>query len=745
MASLFFIFGIFSLLSQIIILREISFLFIGHELSIGTALSAWLFWTGAGSFLLSGGGDGSDRNLRGAFHILCLSAAIMPLSVLLARSAVALIERGAVPGLFPMLSFGILLSLPPGLINGMFISSLMRYKELSVSFYIYEALGACAGGLLYPFLAGEFSSIFILMACAAGLILYGLLVFKSMGQVSWLHILDIIFCAAAIYACFFLDINTRRFAYRGMTVELDAETPYAKVAILKNKDSMLLSENGFAAGEFPAPETNEPGAHLALLAHKRPAKILVLGAGGILSLPEILKHSPSVIDIVDPDFKKISLYEWVVKKAAPQLGAMKCSADKNLLAVLKGEVKAECRLSDVKAQGRLNIFIADGRNFLRARNAGDYDVIFQSAPEPVNSGANRFFTLEFFRLARKVLAKNGLLSFSVPSSENYLSPEETYFNASIIKTAREIFAYVRFIPGKRLIILASDSDPDLSAQTLAKRYEERRLKNSVFVPSAFPFFLDAGRRSWMEASLGKAKAVYVNSDFYPVSYFYTWRVWLSKFVSPSFMVGIFASLILAMLALIKVWKLRGRWSQRPAYAALFAAGFWGMSIETILMFLFQSVTGALHWQMGMLFSCFMLGLALGGAVFSWVKIKPQWMVIFMLAFCIVYSLKTADVISRFSAMPYLQAGIFFLILLFSSGFISGAVFPAALRAEENGAKLYAADLWGACLGGMLSSSIFAPLLGFKTAILLSAAPCLAVFIMVVVQEITAAIKTRAAN
>ena len=45
--GIFLLFGFYSLLAQVLLLREVAQLFTAHELSLAAALAAWLLWTAA--------------------------------------------------------------------------------------------------------------------------------------------------------------------------------------------------------------------------------------------------------------------------------------------------------------------------------------------------------------------------------------------------------------------------------------------------------------------------------------------------------------------------------------------------------------------------------------------------------------------------------------------------------------------------------------------------------------------------
>ena len=53
-----------------------------------------------------------------------------------------------------------------------------------------------------------------------------------------------------------------------------------------------------------------------------------------------------------------------------------------------------------------------------------YDVVFIGAGIPRSAASNRFYTRSFFLRMKSILTDSGLVTFSLPFSENYLSPSE---------------------------------------------------------------------------------------------------------------------------------------------------------------------------------------------------------------------------------------------------------------------------------------------------------------------------------
>ena len=101
-----------------------------------------------------------------------------------------------------------------------------------------------------------------------------------------------------------------------------------------------------------------------------------------------------------------------------------------------------------------------------------FDVVIVDVPAPSTSQINRFYTAEFFAEVKRVLAKDGVLSFSLGQYENYVSKELARMLASANATLKLSFRNVLVIPGGRVFFVASDGK---LSPNIAARLEQRRI------------------------------------------------------------------------------------------------------------------------------------------------------------------------------------------------------------------------------------------------------------------------------
>ena len=66
---------------------------------------------------------------------------------------------------------------------------------------------------------------------------------------------------------------------------------------------------------------------------------------------------------------------------------------------------------------------ADPRSFVQTSKER-FDVIFVDLPAPTATYVNRFYTVDFFRAGKRILAPGGVFAFRLPAASAYLGDED---------------------------------------------------------------------------------------------------------------------------------------------------------------------------------------------------------------------------------------------------------------------------------------------------------------------------------
>jgi len=725
-----FILGLTSMIGQIIIIRELVVVFYGNELSLGIILACWLFWAGFGSLALGrlAGFISSKEKLLSAIQ-LALSI-IIPLDIFLIRiiKSILNIPAGKIIGLVQMLGASFVsLSIVCALLGFSFIliakiaakDNNLPAKQVG-KIYLLEGLGASVGGLVYTFLLIKAYTPFQNALILGNLNLLVSILFNR-------NIVQLIYLAIFSTTVMFnwpkhLDGFTRSLQAKPLKLIENADSIYGNISVTKLENQYSFYENGslmFTGGDT---STSEESVHYAMLEHLQPKKILLIGGGMGGAINQILKHKVVKIDYVELDPLMIRLSQ----KYLPPV-----------------------------TDDRVNIFHMDGRLFIKeASIAGDlptphkYDVIILNLPDPFTASINRFYSLGFFQEVKRILEPGGIFSFSLLSSENYISPENAVYLGCIYNTLKKEFSGVKILPGDNMTFIASQTPSGLTddANTIIKRLKERNIKTKFVREYYIPFKLDPLRIKYVESAIQKFNNAKINTDFRPIGYLYHAILWMSFFdATRNFLpyidkinIGIFILLAFAFFIIILLaQKLTMATLKLPVLISAGATGMSQICFQVIIILAFQFIYGYMYYQLGLILTSFMIGLTLGSLlIISFMEkiedekslyIKTQaWMSIYPLILAI--TLMAVAKINQASPAAGNMLQIAFLIMPALCGFIGGFQFPLAnkiwLKDSKDVGKttglLYGIDLIGSCVGGLMIGVIFIPLLGIiQTCVLLS--------------------------
>lgn len=188
-------------------------------------------------------------------------------------------------------------------------------------------------------------------------------------------------------------------------------------------------------------------AHVAMLAHPAPRRILNICFGVGNSLSSVTQYPVERVDAVE--------LSPGVAHAAPFFRRTN---------------------RDVLADPRVHLRIQDGRNFLLASSAR-YDVIRLDPPELHTAGIVNLYTREFFELARDHLATGGVFSIWVNIA---YTPEREL--KMILRTAAEAFPYVSVWHSPYLyswVINGSVAPRPPDLELLVRHFDDPRVRSDL--------------------------------------------------------------------------------------------------------------------------------------------------------------------------------------------------------------------------------------------------------------------------
>jgi spermidine synthase len=676
--------GFASILGQVVLLRELAVAFFGSELIYLLAIAFWLIFTGLGALVSRGTAPATTNQLIVSIAALGF---MLPLEVIFAR-AVRLIF-GATPGAFMPLEHQIVAMAvtlaPAGLLLGrLFVVAARRYTAQGGTFataYGIESFGGVLGGLASTFLlAGNLPAFPTAILCSTITLVVGFIVSRShFGSRLFFAFTALGFLGMLVIGSGQLDRATLRWQFPGLLENRDS--PYGRLTLTSHGGQIAMFENGALSFETQGTEPEEI-AHLALLQHPAPQHILLLGGGISGTIREILKHHPESIDYVELDPHLVKL----ARKHLPR----------EILSSLNDP--------------RVHLVVSDGRKFMRTTKER-YDMILVDMPEPTSGQTNRYYTREFFSECRRRLRTGGRVAFRLPSAEQYWTPGLARRNGSIYRALESVFSDIIVLPGSVNIFIAAEDTLARDPEVSARRFLARDIQARLVRPSYIHYLYTNDRFAQIESILGQETAP-ANSDLKPICYQLTLLVWLSRFHRPlaEFQASIGGWIWWLLLPLGAVfWVLRRR-AVASKVLLVAMAGFAGMVIEFAVLLRFQTASGVLFRDVGLLLAGFMAGLAISPIPGRWAARISRGGILLVLSFAVLCALSA--LLFYWEGTRYTLVGMLWL------GFVGcgvGSLFCyAAEKRKEKGAPLYAADLFGGSLGGLIGSVILLPSLGLDT-------------------------------
>ncbi|ADD40577.1 polyamine aminopropyltransferase [Stackebrandtia nassauensis] len=284
-----------------------------------------------------------------------------------------------------------------------------------------DYIGALLGGLAFPFLLlpvfGQIKGALIVGAvnALAGLILVFTLFRRDLRRrTRWIvggfaALVAVTLVGGYAYAGRF-EAEAQQALYANPIVYSE-QTQYQRIVMtqsispFRDTDTRLYLNGDLQFSSVDEYRYHEALVHPALAGDRD--DVLVLGGGDGLALREILEY---------PDVENVTLVE--LDPAMTDL-----ARDNPVLNRLNGDAFADPRVDTVNA---------DAFNWLRG-NTGRYDAIIVDMPDPDETATAKLYSVEFYGLASRLLAKDGRMA--VQSGSPYFAPKSFWCVNKTLKEA----------------------------------------------------------------------------------------------------------------------------------------------------------------------------------------------------------------------------------------------------------------------------------------------------------------------
>jgi len=722
--------GFSGIVAQVLLLRELLITFHGNELSIGIILANWLILEALGAFFLGKRIEHKKHKIEMFVGVQLLFSICFPVAIYLSRILKGIIgvTPGEALGILPMLFSSFFILVLVSITHGALFTFgcsiydyLNRGSQGATSIgkvYIYETIGTLIGGIFFTYLLIPY---FHSMKIALGIAILNLIICPILLGKFWRNarkltkILGFISVVLMLLFCFILSTNgadnIQRLSiakqWQGQNVVHYQNSIYGNVVVTKRQEQYTIFSDGIPIITTPTPDIAfmEEFVHLTMLFHAAPKEILIIsgGAGGIIN--EVLKHPVERIDYVELD----PLILEVVKRYSTPLTNTELTSPK------------------------LNILYLDGRYFIK-KTSNKYDIILIGLSDPQDLQVNRLFTKEFFLLAKSRLKQEGILVFNLPGSLTYLGEELKNLNLCILNTLKDVFSYIKIIPGDGANLYLASQFEDISLinhKELIQRLNKRDLQVRLLTPAHIEYKLHSRWSNWFLESLEHGTNR-INKDFHPLGVFYSLAYWNALF-SPKlrglfryferinlriFLILLIVFTLLFLFIQIKIKSI----SKAAIPLCIFTTGFAGMLFDLVLIFAFQTLYGYVFYWIGIIVSALMVGIAIGCLIVTSLleHIKKYFSLFSGIEICIIVFSIVLPLIFLNTDFC-LSRPILFLLLSFVSGLLIGLEFPLANKIylsikgkpelSSTAGLLYGTDLVGGWLGGVLGGVVLLPILG----------------------------------
>lgn len=682
-----FVIGLTTLVTQIILLRNLLSVFSGNELVVGIILANWMMLTALGAY--------AGRYIIKSevkFRLIILGHILMGLLPILLSFLIFYLRNviyppGRLINLFEIFISTFILFLPFCILSGILfttfssvLSSIIQGNAIR-KVYAIEAIGAMVGGLLFNFififLFDIFFSLKILMIINFGVAIF--LYFASDRSIS--NILAGLILIAVAGLILVTDFN--KLAYEKLFEEQilieQKDTPYSSIAITETSGQFNFYQNGTPLFSTNDVVSNEESVHYAMLQHHNPKNVLLISGGISGTIDEILKYNIASVDYVEADPGLIELGNKYVK--------------------------------NIQKNNKVNIINQDARLFLKDHDK-KYDVVLINLPDPSNTYLNRYYTIEFIEELKQRLSASSIVSMNLSASANYLNKESRQLHTALFTTLKLVFENVIIIPGQKNYFLASDG---VLSSEISSLCEKRKIDNEY----VNHYFIDDELLKERQNIIVKtiSEDIIINYDFLPVAYLLQVKLWLSKF-GFNLIFGLLVILFIMVYVLPRLHFIN---------VGIFTTGFSATALEILLLVGFQIVYGYVYFMIGIFITIFMGGLAIGSLyIYKYFKIsfKNYSLIQYLIGiFAIITPVLLLGIKSN-------QFGSFivhfiFILLMLIIGILTGLQYSFASKLRyasisKTAAGTYGSDLLGSAIGALLAATLLIPFFGIIKACLVIA-------------------------
>ncbi|NLJ42108.1 MAG: hypothetical protein GX431_00525 [Bacteroidales bacterium] len=664
-----FVIGLISSSVQLLLLKEIMNIAGGYELITGTFLCSWLLGSAAGSSLAR---KSPSMDLK-KINLWFSAGPLISLFLMLFLSRLFL-KSGETPSFLTGAVYTFIVLLPFCLISGFAFIRLVEAGQKSGSqpgkSFSVETTGGMAAGILVSVLSSGLLNTYqsFLLIIILGFA-YMVLTYHLTGNRNKFIFKAIILMMIVPVLIYSPDILFRQLLMGGITVTESTDTPYGNITRgIYNDETSTYYDQRLLSYSNDVIECEED-IHYAMLQADNPETVLLISGSIASRLNEINKYKVSKTICVERD---------------PALAKM--SETGNI------------------GSGAVYIENADAITYLRKTNE-KFDVVLLLLPPPSSLSLNRYYTKEFFTMAKEKMNKDGIFSCSPGINPNYFNNEAVNLYSSVFKSLKSVFRNVVPIAGDLIYFIASDKELTTSVCRLA---QEKNIENAYVGPDYLSDDLIEQKTGEIMSVLDKS--VPANTYDRPIACFYYQSLNLSKNYGAKLPSVIFLLLVFA----VSLMTLRSS-NGIMYFSALALAGY-----EITLLLVLQLAVGNMYQVTGIILAALMAGLAAGSGIdIRFLSDKGTGFKAIVLILLYIIAGLTVKEIMR--SGNHVIAVFMIVIAGFFPAMVTGSIFRG-LTEDRTYSKhvsgVYSADLSGSAIGFLVFAGLAIPLAGIGMSLMM---------------------------
>ncbi len=698
-----FLVGFISIQAQTLLMREYLVLFGGSELSIGIFMAGWFLWIGMAAVLFAR----VEHVRRFAVKHTGLLLGLWPLCIALEVPFLRMVRDFTGAAAYEPVPPGTLLiaallatMLTSAMTGVMFPAAAARIqsdrRRGTVQAYWMEAVGAVLGGAWVTVAIALSVNLFVQTGflTITTIILTLFADFYTQNDKIRTYLAPFLIAIAGLTFLVTGRTLDRYFARlqlasttKGLAFVSRTETPYRVLTLARSgtQKSVLSDDNMLLTWPFTS---RDQGLSAFLLAQTQGHDFLALGIEGLRLVP-ITACKDTHLTVVFPDRTAFHLIEKFVGGFGPNVR-----------------------------------FVAQDPRVFVTRTKQRFDAVLVAGGEPSVLVANRLYTVNAFRMIKRVLRKNGVLAVPARIPQNFVGPQFREYGSTILASLHRVFMHTGIVPGAGGLFVAGNRPIALGPAQLIAGYKKRGGLAVGFPANGFYGLLKPERQAFLRAQYQARRGV-PNTDAHPTA-FYLKLLTLLKLSALRASVTVLdnfrihgRAVLLIVLGVVFGMLLLGRFRLGNAgapYGVGFATGAMGaaaMGMVVLLMAGFQSVAGTLFQDLGVASAAFMLGLVAGAWVMERiVSGRGTWTAV---VYCVAAGAAMAAIAW---VMPMHSSGtgkVLFFALFGITGVVAGGLWPVISHAfrMQPAASLETWDHLGAAVGAAIFGVLVLPVLGLR--------------------------------